>query len=118
MRRSHDRQGAEIDAGRVLPVDRDLSFAGRAPLLQRREVHERETDGALDLVDVGPGEKDDGAGGVDAPNRPVEAVRRGIGEEAERLLLSPVAGAGARRGAAIGHGVAPPSLAAEPAMPY
>ena len=84
---AHDRQRIEIDARRILPVDRDFGLAGLAALLERREIHERELDRALDLVDLGAGEEDDRACGVDAPHRLVQAVRPGIGKKAEDLGL-------------------------------
>ena len=85
--RHDDRQRAEIDAGRVLPVDRDLRLAGFAPLFEGREIHEREPDRPLDLVDVPPCQEDDRARGVDPADRLAQAECGFVGEEAESLVL-------------------------------
>ena len=78
---------AKVDAGRVVAVDRDLRLAGRTALLKGGKVHEGEADRALHLVDVVACEEDDRARGVDALNRPLEAVRGGAAKEAQRFGL-------------------------------
>ncbi len=82
-----DRQRVEIDPRRILPVDLDFGLAGLAALFERREIHERKLDRALDLIDVGAGEEDDRARGVDALDRLAEAMGPGIGKEVEDLGL-------------------------------
>ena len=78
---AHDRQRVEMISRRILPVDCDFGLAGLTALLERREIHEREPDRALDLVNLGAGEEDDRACGVDALHRLVEAVRPGVGKK-------------------------------------
>ena len=56
-------------------------------LLERREIHERELDRALDLVDLGAGEEDDRARRVDALHSLAEAMGPGVGKKAEDLGL-------------------------------
>ena len=68
-------------------VDFDLRLAGRAALIERRQVHERELDRPLDLVGVGTGEKYDRIGGVYADDGLAKPVRPRIGEKAEHRLL-------------------------------
>ena len=84
---AHDRQRLEIDARRVVSIDGDFRFAGLAPFVERREIHERKPDRPLDLVDVGSGEEHDRVCGVDARHRPARAVGARVGEEAEHRLL-------------------------------
>ena len=98
LARANDRKRFEIDARRIVAVDRDFGLAGPPAPLERREIHERKGDRALDLVDLGPGEEDDSARGVDPLHRLVEAVGPGIGEEADDLGLQ-VGGIGHRAAA-------------------
>ncbi len=98
-----DRDHTSIKVGGIEPIDGDLGLAGGAALGQRRQVHEGKADGALDLVDVRPGEEDGRGVGVDAFDRCRQAVRRRVGEEAEDRLLVSIhrnAGTGTDRAAA------------------
>ena len=89
-----DGDDVEVDVGRRALVQLDLARAGPAPLLQRREVHERIAHRALDLVGEIAGEDDDGAMGVDPLNVDVGRIADrsvGLGIEKERengLLIS------------------------------
>lgn len=60
-----DRHDVEVEIGRVAPVDCDFRVARRVSLLERREIHEGEVDGPLDLVDVWARKKHCGAMSID-----------------------------------------------------
>ena len=74
---AHDGNGAEIERRREGRIDLDLPFAGNAPQLQGREVHERKAHRPLHLVDVRTREHDDGAVGLDRRGRRASSCGRG-----------------------------------------
>ena len=84
---TRNRHDIETNIGRVAPVDRDLRVAGSMPLRERREIHEGEVDGALDLVNIWPGQKYGRAVGVDADDGLAPLIGRGILEECEHAAL-------------------------------
>ncbi len=83
-----DRHGAQVELWRECAVDAELGLAGGAASGERRLVHEREADRALELVDVGAREEDGGSVGVDALDRLGQTVRGRIGEEGKHLVLA------------------------------
>jgi hypothetical protein len=82
-----DRHRAAIERRRIGAVHRNLGLAGPPALLQGRKVHEGKAHRALDLVDVIAREEDGRAVGVDALDRPRDAMSCGVGEESEHLVL-------------------------------
>ena len=98
-----DRHGAEIEVGREMAVDRHFRLADGAALLQARLVEEGEMHRPLHLVDIRPGEEDDGGMGADAADRPGKPVGRRVGEEGEDLGLVVGHGGGWQTAVGIAH---------------
>ena len=82
-----DGQRRQVNVRRIGAIDHDLRLASAAPLIKRREIHEREFDRPLDLVSVGTGEKHDRIRGVDSEDGLAQPMCLGIGEKAEHRLL-------------------------------
>ena len=68
-------------------VDRNLRLASVAALVERREIHERELDRPLELINVVTRKKYDGVRRIDALDRLAQPVSFGIGEKPEHRLL-------------------------------
>ena len=82
-----DRNGAEIDVGRIALVDGDLRLAGTSPPGEGRLIEEGEADGALDLVNVEADEEHHRGVGIDPDHRQDQAVGLPVGEEGEHIAL-------------------------------
>src|SRR5512133_1309151 len=84
---SSNGNDAPINIGRILPVDRKLRFAGRTALVERGEIHEREANRSLHLVNIWASEEDGGAMRIYAEDRFGDSVSSRILEELENRLL-------------------------------
>jgi hypothetical protein len=84
---SDNRERRQVDVRRRRTIDCDLRFASVAALVERREIHERELDRPLELINVGAGKKYDRVRRIDALDRLVQSMRLGIGEKPEHRLL-------------------------------
>ena len=71
---ARDRQGAEIDIGRIGAVDTNLRIASGFALFKGGEIHIGIGDGAFDLVDIIAGQEDRGAMGIDPKRRRSHAM--------------------------------------------
>ncbi len=83
-----DRHRAEIEIRRIGAIDGDFVFASSAALFEGRKIHEREENGALDLVDIATSKKNHRAVRIDAfYRRAIKPVSRRIAEKGEDLVL-------------------------------
>ncbi len=82
---AHDRDKAEVDVGRVRPIDFHLAHGGRVPGVQRREVDEAQMHALAQLVGILADEKDPGDVRLDnVDGGSARAVGRGVAEEERR----------------------------------